>query len=210
MKKFDTEYIEKSPEFRKISELGYDHIITFVFENIRKSTISSIFYFFINFLTLILILYFLVYGLQTGRLTFGEFMREFALGLISGSFLVIPFHEGFHGLAYKIAGAPKIHFGADLKQMIFYVAAHNFVLSRKQFYLVALAPFVMINIIISIIYLVTAWFEIHTILFLLLFHNIMCIGDFAMISFYQVHEDKELYTFDDLENRISFIYEKIH
>lgn len=206
--KLDSEHIASSDNYRKISELDYDHIIGFVFENIRNMTRASKFYFFINICTLILILYFLIAGLGSDILTFGEFLRQLALGLLGGSLIVIPFHEGFHGLAYKIAGAPKIHFGADLKQMIFYVSAHKYVIGRKQFYFVALAPFVMINIILLAIYFLTGWPGLHTVLFFLLFHNIMCIGDFAMISFYQKHDEKELFTFDDLEKRVSYIYER--
>jgi hypothetical protein len=37
----------------------------------------------------------------------------------------------------------------------------------------------------------------------------MCIGDFAMISFYQQNEGKELYTWDDISIKTSYIYEKI-
>ncbi len=206
--KIDADYIESSGNYRKISELNYDQIVGFVFDNIRNVSTASRFYFFINIFTLFLIVYFLIVGLSSNFLTFGEFLRQFATGLIGGSFIVIPFHEGFHGLAYKIAGAPKIHFGADLKQMIFYVSAHKYVIGRKQFYFVALAPFVMINVVIIGLHSFTGFLALHTVLFFLLFHNVMCIGDFAMISFYQKHEEKELYTFDDLDKRVSYIYER--
>jgi hypothetical protein len=37
----------------------------------------------------------------------------------------------------------------------------------------------------------------------------MCIGDFAMISFFQLKKDKELYTYDDHKEKTSYIFEKI-
>jgi hypothetical protein len=209
MNRITAEYIENSTGFRKLTELKYDHIIPFVFENIKKTTLSSRFYFFVNSITLFLILYFLIHGLRTDTLSFQEFIKQFVTGLFAGSILVIPFHEGFHGLAFKLAGAPRIHYGADLKQMIFYVTAHNYVIGRYPFYFVALAPFVMINLIVIILYLTTGFFALQTTLTLLFFHNIMCIGDFAMISFYQQNPGKELYTWDDISIKTSYIYEKL-
>ncbi|MFW5644755.1 MAG: hypothetical protein ACOCZL_02470, partial [Bacteroidota bacterium] len=134
MKYQDPDYIENSGNFRLIHKLHYDEILGFVFENIRKKTFSSRFYFAFNIFTLALIVCFLIHGLQNNSLTLKAFGFQFLIGMFAGSFLVIPFHEGFHGLAYKLAGAPKIRFGADMKQMIFYVTAHRYVLNRKGFY----------------------------------------------------------------------------
>ncbi len=209
MKYQDPDHIESSENFRMIHKLHYDEILGFVFENIRKKTFSSRFYFAFNILTLILIVYFLIYGLRNNTLTFKEFGLQFFIGMFAGSFLVIPFHEGFHGLAYKLTGAPKIQFGADMKQMIFYVTADRYVLNRKGFYFLAYTPFVMINILAIGLYFFIPAIEIHTLLFFLLFHNAMCIGDLAMVSFYESHPGSELYTFDDVPKRVSYIYERI-
>ncbi len=209
MKFKDPDYIENSENFRMIHKLQYDEILGFVFRNIRKKTFSSRFYFAFNILTFILIIYFLISGFQNNTLTLKEFGLQFLIGMFAGSFLVIPFHEGFHGLAYKLAGATKIQFGADMKQMIFYVTAHRYVLNRKGFYFLAYTPFVMINLIAISLYFLFPGLEIHTLLFFLLFHNVMCIGDLAMVSFYETHPQSELYTFDDVPNRTSYIYERI-
>ena len=209
MKYFDPDYIENSDEFRMIHKLHYDEILGFVFENIKKKTFSSRFYFAFNILTLVLVIYFLITGLRNDTLTFGEFGIQFLIGMLAGSFLVIPFHEGFHGLAYKITGAPKINFGADMKQMIFYVTAHKYVLGRKGFYFLAYTPFIMINILAVAAYFIFPSINIHTLLFFMLFHNVMCIGDLAMVSFYESHKGRELYTFDDIHKRVSYIYEKL-
>jgi hypothetical protein len=92
---------------------------------------------------LIAFIYFFVAGFATN---IGAMVKQLVAGTIAGSFLVIPLHESVHGLAYKIIGAPKIHFGADLKQMIFYVAADKYPVGRKGFYFIALAPFLFINL----------------------------------------------------------------
>jgi hypothetical protein len=43
---------------------------------------------------------------------------------------------------------------------------------------------------------------------MLFFHTTMCIGDFALMSYYDVNKDKEIYTFDDVKSRISYFYYK--
>ena len=93
--------------------------------------------------------------------------------------------------------------------MIFYVTANSYVIGRSSFFVVALAPFIIINLSMIIVYFTSGWLVLHTLLVFLFFHNIMCIGDFAMISFYQQNKDRELYTWDDISIKTSYIYEKI-
>ena len=206
----DKTLIQESGNYKLLRELSYDQIVPFVFENIRLKTLASRSYFAINILNLALILYFLLPGKLPAALSFSEFLVQFLTGLFAGSILVIPFHEGFHALAYKLVGAPKIHFGMDLRQMVFYVSADHYAIGRNSFYFVALAPFVMINVLATGLFLYSGFISLHSLLFFLLFHNIMCIGDFAMISFFQSFPNKELVTFDDLNGKTSFIYEKLN
>ena len=205
----EAEKIIENPEYKLIKKLEYDDIIHFVIENIRLKNSSTRFYFFINILFLGILIGLSMWGFQSLGFSFGSYFKFLLGGILAGSFLVVPFHEGFHGLAYKIQGAPKIHFGADMKQMLFYVAADKYVVGRKKFYFVALAPFVMINLTgIIFLFFLPAYWHIFIYSFLLM-HNIMCIGDFAMVSFFIDHSDKDLYTFDDHKERVSYIYEKV-
>lgn len=201
--------LNENPDFRLFKKLGYDSIIPFVLENIRLKNNATRFYFFINILFLAILFGLSLRGFNAYNFTYGTYFKFLFGGILAGSFLVVPFHEGFHGLAYKIKGAPSIQFGADMKQMLFYVAADKYVVGRKKFYFVALAPFVMINLIgIIFLFFVPIYWHIFIYTFLLM-HNIMCIGDFAMVSFFMHHDDKDLYTFDDHKERVSYIYEKV-
>lgn len=205
----DPDKISEDQNYRLLKKLEYDDIVPFVMENIRLRNNATRFYFFINILFLVIIFVLSIRGFQALSFTWGTYFKYLFGGILAGSFLVVPFHEGFHGLAYKIKGAPKIHFGADMKQMLFYVAADKYVVGRKKFYFVALAPFVMINLIgIIFLFFVPIYWHIFIYTFLLM-HNIMCIGDFAMVSFFMHHDDKDLYTFDDHKERVSYIYEKV-
>lgn len=212
MKTPGVEFIRNSNDFRLVKELKFSDILSFVLENISRINGFTLFYLVIN----ILFFSFLAGQIVSGILDNGFTCKTFKIfssglfwGTMTGGFFIIPIHEGFHALAFLLIGAKKIRFGADLKQLIFYATAENFVGGRKGFTFVALAPFIFINLFSLPFMLIIdsqVWIFINV---MLLLHNVMCIGDFAMMSFFSQHKDKELYTFDDLETKTAFFYEKI-
>jgi len=204
-KRPDAERLENDPGFRKILELDFHEMIPFVLSNIRRPGLIHLFYMALNAITLLFIVIYAVWSVNAGRLNAGGVLVQFFTGMVAGSFLVIPPHELLHGMAYKILGARKIRFGMDLQQFIFYVTADRFPISRRELAFLALTPFVIINIVTLS---VTAFWATPLMLFsasLLLFHNIMCIGDFAMISF-AFSQKGELYSFDDIEKKRSYFF----
>jgi hypothetical protein len=135
----------------------------------------------------------------------GKILWQIIAGILSGSILVIIPHELLHGLAYRLLGARRIKFGADLQQFIFYVTADQFPISRMELIFLAITPFTVINLVLITI---AAMWAPHFTLFLsslLLSHNMMCIGDFAVIS-YALGQKGKLFTYDDLEEKRSYFY----
>jgi len=196
-------------KYSHLKTLRYQEIVEFVFENIRIKNSATRWYFVYNLLTLLILTGFAIYSNHTGDLPFKIILKYFFLGAIAGSFLIIPVHEIIHGLTYLLQGAPKIHFGADFKQMIFYVSSDKYVIGRNGFLGVALSPFTIINLIVIMLVFFSSSQWIIFLTSLLLFHNIMCIGDFAMVSFFLKNKDKELYTYDDHKEKTSYIFAKI-
>ena len=196
----------QSGKYKLLKTLRYSEILDFIFENISFKNASSFFYFFYNIVTIIILTGFCILFYQSG---FNNFFRYLLGGITAGSILVIPVHELIHGITYKLLGAPKINFGADFKQMLFYVAADKFVLNRNGFYLVAISPFFVINIFTIILLLNFSIPLIISGLSFLLLHNIMCIGDFALVSYFKRFRDKDLFTYDDHKEMTSYIFEKI-
>lgn len=188
-------------------ELDFNDMIPFVLSNIRRRSVFSVLYFFINTATLLFMLFYILWAVALGHLNAWKILWQLFAGIICGSILVIPPHEMLHGLAYRMLGARKIRFGADLKQFIFYVTADRFPISKKELAFLALTPFVLINVVL--IGIVLGWASQLTLFFtaLLLSHNIMCIGDFAMIAFAYHHKGK-IFTFDDIEKKKSYFFEK--
>ena len=206
-KKPDAETLQKDPEYRKILELDFSEMIPFVLSNIRKRGVIPLLYMIINAASLLFIIFYTIWSVHSGQLKAGRIFWQIITGIMAGSILVIPPHEILHGLAYRMLGARKIRFGVDLQQFIFYVTADRFPISRRELAFLALTPFIIINMVIIA---VTAVWATHITLFsasLLLSHNIMCIGDFAIVS-YTFSQKGELYTYDDTDKKKSYFFKR--
>ncbi len=203
----DAETLQQDPAYRIVLELEFDQIIPFVLTNIRKRGFIPLFYISINAAFLFFIILYVIWNVRLGSLSAGKISWQIVAGVLAGSILVIPPHELLHGLAYRILGARKIRFGVDLQQFIFYVTADRFPISKRELAFLAMVPFVIMNL--AIISLTAAWASQFTLFSatLLLSHNIMCIGDFAMIS-YAYSQKGALYTFDDTVKKKSFFFER--
>ena len=205
----DTEKLKNDPGYRQILELDFQDMIPFVLSNIRSKGIFSRVYMVINAGMLGFILYAILEGFSASSLTWGQVIKQALAGILIGSILIIPVHEGVHGLVYRLLGARKIKFGADLQQFIFYVTADRYPVSGAQIYILALSPFVVINgmtLIATFFWFPHLWLLT---LFFLLSHNVMCIGDFAISNYVYGKRPNRVYSYDETEIMKSYFFEKI-
>ena len=86
--------------------------------------------------------------------------------------------------------------------------ADKFVANRKEFQIVALLPFIVISTTLLILLCFAGQVWSFTILGVLLTHTAFCSGDFGLLSYFDYHKDKDVVTYDDIENRISYFYGK--
>ena len=128
-----------------------------------------------------------------------------ALGLLL-SFALVPFHELIHGLAYKLAGAKNTSYDANLRKFYFLAIADKFVTGKREFKIIALAPFLIISMTLLIVTFLTGEPWKVTLFSTLLIHSIACSGDFALLSYFEFNRKMEVVTYDDKENKISFFY----
>ena len=117
----DIEKLQRDPGYRQILELEFSNMIPFVLSNIRKKGLISFLYVAINVASLAFIILYVIWSLVQFQLTWATVIKQSLSGIFAGSILIIPVHELLHGLAYRILGARKIRFGADLQQFIFFV-----------------------------------------------------------------------------------------
>ena len=204
----DVEQMQNEELYTKILELNFDDMIPFVLSNIKKKGLMSGLFIAVNVIGLSSIGFVSIWAIYTGWIPWSGFIIQLVLGIVAGSIIVIPFHELLHGLAYKILGAKKIKFGANLQQFFFFVSADRFPVNRKELSFLALLPFGVLNV--ALLLLDTICLTQYSILFgfLLLSHNLMCIGDFAITN-YVLNEKEEVYTYDESEIKKSFFYKTL-
>lgn len=137
----------------------------------------------------------------------GEAFTQSAYGCAI-SFLLAPLHELLHGAAYRLSGAKKVAYKANWKKLYFMAIADKFITRRRAFYFIGILPFLVISL--SLIVLAVFSNPMPQIMWLsvLWVHATMCAGDFGLMSYFAEHKNKEVITYDDAENSISYFYSR--
>jgi hypothetical protein len=201
------EDLEDQSKYRQILKIPYDDLVSFVLDYIRRKSGLMIFFWSACIVFLGIALYVRIN--IAGYFPFKSIFLHTCLGLIIFPVLYIPVHELLHIIPYYLTGARNIRIGIDLKQYMFYVTAHRYVATGKQFRFVALVPFILtcLGMLFLVLILPGLWkWSFSLFLFV---HATMCAGDFAMLNFYSLHRGKKLYTWDDFEEKTAYFYEEI-
>lgn len=204
----DIDKLKTSPEFNLIRVLRHDEVIEFVLTQIRQLRWPMILFYLLVASLLTKTIAFSLNNIAYTVIPWQDYWKFLGIGLVCGMIMVIPFHELLHGLAYGLAGAKRVKYGADLKQMLFYASAPGFVAGRATFYFVAFCPFLVINaLFLTGIIMGTPDCKWGSLVALTV-HSSMCIGDFAMANFFSAFPEREVYTYDEEKTRISYFYIK--
>ena len=204
--KISPQEIKTSKQFRLIHVLSYENVAPFVFKYIKKRNLASLLFLLLNLIFIVIGIIKIVEYISSDFFSWYHLFLNIALGFIAFPLLLVPIHELIHALMYKLVGAPKIRFGADLSQYIFYVAADNYAINFKEMFLVAMTPFILISSIL--LYGANSFngpFSFSLILTLIA-HGTMCIGDFAVLSFFYDNGFKDMVTFDIVDDKKAFFY----
>ncbi|MCB0567078.1 MAG: DUF3267 domain-containing protein [Phaeodactylibacter sp.] len=202
------EELQQHPGYKRWLTLTHDEILPFVQEEFGKRGWLARFYILLNLALLIGMALLGIWQVTHGLIGTGKVILNSILGFVLTLSLLVPIHEGIHGLAYKLVGAPRVQYGSDIKKFIFFAMADHFVVGFPRFIIVALAPFFVINF-LAILFLFYVSLNYQWILLgVLLMHTGACAGDFAMLSFFLRHRKEGLLTYDDVSNQRSYFYRK--
>jgi hypothetical protein len=190
--------------FVLMDELEHQDLMPFIQQYIKRKTQATILYYAVNILMMGLAVGLLI---RFGKTGFADAFAHFAYG-IGLSFLLIPLHEYIHALAYKYVGAVHTSYDANLRKLYFMAIADQFVANRKEFRIVALAPFLVITAILTMLLFLVPGVWMVTVASAMLTHTSMCSGDFGLLSYFDVHRDKEMVTYDDKAAGRSYFYAK--
>jgi hypothetical protein len=188
-----------------LDKLEHNELVPFIQTYMKKWTKYSVSYYTINLLIFGLVGYFFVKGYNLPDFSFGVSFIHFLYGFVL-AFALLPLHEYIHVLAYKSQGATNTSYDANLKKFYFMALADKFVANKKEFEIVAMAPFITITIILIIFLLFANTNWTLTISCALLTHTAMCSGDFGLLSYFEFNKEKQTVTYDDVENKISYFY----
>ena len=193
--------------FRQILMISYNDLFQFIFDNIKKITGLTVFFW--SVCAIFLAITIRIRLDIAGIFPLPQIIFYSALGFIALPLLSVPVHELLHIIPYYLAGARNIRIGMDLKQYLFYVTAHQHVTPPLQFRIIAIAPFFIISVlsIFLILYLPGLWKWSMSIF--LLIHTTMCAGDFALLNFYVRNKEKIIYSWEDADRKEAYFYEKL-
>jgi len=204
---YSVEDLDDQERFRLILTISYKDLIPFILEYLKKKSGLTILYW-ATCLAFLLISVFIRIKIA-GYYPVSQILMHSLAGFVILPLLFIPVHELLHIIPYYLSGAKDIRVGMDLKQYLFYVSANRYVASPVQFRVVAITPFILISsgVILTVIFLPNLW-KWSMMLFLFV-HATMCAGDIALLNFYRVNDHKRIYTWDDVDNKEAYFYEKL-
>ncbi len=189
----------------QLDELGHKELVPFIRTYMKKWTKYSVFYYLSNFIVFGLAGFYFVKGYNLQTYDLGDKFTHFAYGLAI-AFALLPLHEYIHVLAYKSKGAKNTSYDANLKKLYFMALADKFVANKKEFEVVALAPFAVITTTLIILLFIVSSNWTLTIIGILLTHTAMCSGDFGLLSYFEYNKKRQVVTYDDIESKISYFY----
>jgi len=200
------EELRQHPGYEHWMTLSHDEILPFVQEEFGRRGWLTRFYIFLNLAILLFMILLGIWQVGQGLLGTSKIVLNSILGFFLALSLLVPVHEGIHGLAYKLAGAPKVQYGSDIKKFIFYAMADHFVIGFPRLLIVALAPFIVINFFAVLAIFYVSLNDQWILLGVLLMHTGACAGDFAMLSFFLRHRREGVLTYDDVGRNTSHFY----
>ncbi len=189
--------------YRLIAELEHEQIIPFVQQYSKKANLVNIPYWVFSILLVgwIGASFAMPFDLDITK-RFGYFL----LGFICFIVILLPIHEVLHGAVYKLLGAKRVLIKVQWRQMVVVAIADRFVVNTRQFYWLALTPFIVINTSLIILWMQAGEVLQFVILGALFMHTAGCSGDFAFCSFFWQNRNQELYTYDEYDIKKSYFF----
>jgi hypothetical protein len=210
-KKLTPEDLQNENEFELLTEVSHQKLREFVMEQIREEKYVIRIYSVYQLIMMMVFAFLLTRGIVLSIKGHSGILIEIGLSIVFSLSALIVIHELLHALAYLLTGARKISFGVIPKKFIFYALADRQVIAKRAFHVVALAPFVVVKL-ICIIGIIQFYNEqiMYFFLSVMCLHSLFCAGDIAMLAFYRIHKEKEIYNFDNKSEGKTYFYSRIN
>ena len=210
-KKLTPEDLQNESEFELLTEISHQKLREFVVEQIVEEKFVIRIYSIYQAIMMLLFVFLLTRGIVLSIKGHSEILISVGLAVAFSLSALIVIHELLHALAYLLTGARRISFGVIPKKFIFYALADQQVIAKRAFHIVALAPFIVVKLIclIGIIEFYDSQL-MYFFLSVMCLHSLFCAGDIAMLAFYRIHKEKEIYNFDNRSEGKTYFYSRIN
>ena len=206
-RKLSPDDLQNNNEFELLAEVSHQKLREFVVEQIIEEKYIIRIYSVYQVLMMVLFIFLLTRSIMLVFKGFSEPIISMGLALLFSFSILIVIHELLHAVAYLLSGAKKISFGVILKKFVFYALADQQVIESRAFHFVALMPFVVIKLICltgTIVFYNQSW--MYFFLSVMCLHSLFCAGDLAMLAFYNLHQGKEIYNYDNRSEGKTYFY----
>jgi len=200
-KKPTPEELQESGDYEKLQDLDHNEMVPFLLENLKNQNPINAFFKHGTMLLIALILF-----VWIGRWNTTLFFAGLGVGLIFTFTVGLILHELLHLMVYKILGAKKTRLKTLWDQGAVAAVADQFVVSEKEFYWLAFTPYAVLTTAGLIALFTTTGWVFYGVSCFLILHATACIGDFSLAGYMYENRDREIYTFDDVENDKSYFY----
>jgi hypothetical protein len=209
-KKLTPEQLETSGEFELLKEVSHKDLRTFILEQVREEKTIIGIYSVYQVIMMMIFIFFLTRGIVLAIKVDSKLLVTVGWSIAFSFTALIIIHELLHALAYFLTGARRISFGVILKKFIFYALADRQVISKGAFHVVALMPLFVVKL-VCIWGMVWFWDSqlMYFFLMVMCLHSLFCAGDMAMLAFYRIHKEKEIYNFDNRSEGKTYFYARI-
>jgi hypothetical protein len=210
-RKLTPEDLQNESEFELLTEVSHQKLREFVMEQITEEKHMIRIYSIYQLIMMTVFAFLLTRGIVFSIKGHSGILIEIGLSIVFSLSALIVIHELLHALAYLLTGARKISFGVIPKKFIFYALADRQVIAKRAFHIVALTPFIVVKL-ICLIGIIQFYNEqiMYFSLSVMCLHSLFCAGDIAMLAFYRIHKEKEIYNFDNKSEGKTYFYSRIN
>lgn len=208
-KKLTPEDLQNENEFELLTEVSHQKLREFVVEQITEEKFMIRIYSVYQAFMMLLFVFLLTRGIVLSIKGHSEMLIEIGLSLAFSLSALIVIHELLHAMAYLLTGARRISFGVIPKKFIFYALADRQVITPRAFHIVALTPFIVVKIICLAGFVAFYTQQLMSFfLSVMCLHSLFCAGDIAMLAFYRIHKEKEIFNFDNKSEGKTYFYSR--
>lgn len=206
-KKLTPEDLQNESEFELLTEISHHELREFVVSQITREKFIIRIYSVYQIAMVMLFTFVFTRGIVLAIKGFPELIITVGIAIACSLSVLVVIHETLHALAYLLFGARKISFGSDLRKFIFYALADKQVVAPGAFRMVALMPFVVVKVLcLAAIIIFYGQNIVYFPMTVMCLHSLFCAGDMAMLAFYRINRDKEIYNYDDKSKGKTYFY----